>query len=86
MKTKRLFKCLMLASIIPFSTIMIANDDLQGNRTVTGKNIYIGSDVTRSKPEGPVVIESGNTTFDATNTVIIKNGFECKKGAILEIK
>lgn len=64
----------------------IQNEVYKGNRTVTGKNIYIGSDVTRSKPEGPVVIESGNTTFDATNTVIIKNGFECKKGAILEIK
>ena len=62
------------------------NETYTGTRTFTGKNIYIGSDVTRSKPEGPVIIESGNITFDATNTVIIKNGFECKKGAILEIK
>ena len=28
MKTRRLFKCLMLASIIPFSSVMIANDDV----------------------------------------------------------
>lgn len=64
----------------------IQNEIYTENETVTGKNIYIGSDVTRSKPEGPVIIESGNTTFDATNTVTIKNDFECKKGAILEIK
>lgn len=64
----------------------IQNEIYTNNRTITGKNIYIGSNVTRSKAEGPVIIENGSTTFDATNTVTIKNDFECKKGAILEIK
>ena len=53
---------------------------------ITGTDIYIGKDVTNATEEGPVVIESGSTTFDATNSVTIKNGFECKKGATLEIK
>ena len=83
--------CLTLKNYLPLiiediEGTYFQNETYTGTRTFTGKNIYIGSDVTRSKPEGPVIIESGNITFDATNTVIIKNGFECKKGAVLEIK
>ena len=64
----------------------IQNQTFNGSNTITGKDIYIGKDVTKLKEEGPVIIESGSTTFDATNSVTIKNGFECKKGAVLEIK
>ena len=49
-------------------------------------NIYIGSNISSAVEEGPVIINSGTTTFDATNSVTIKNGFECKTGAALEIK
>ena len=69
-----------------FDDTYVQNITYTGNQTITGKNIYIGKDVTRTKAEGPVVIQSGNTIFDAVNSVTIKNGFECKKGAILEIK
>ena len=64
----------------------IQNKTYSGTNVITGKDIYIGEDVTNVTEEGPVIIESGSTTFDATNSVTIKNGFECKTGATLEIK
>ena len=46
-----------------------------------------GHDVTTEKPEGPVVIESGaDVRMHGTNGVYIKNSFEVKKGATLEIR
>ena len=66
--------------------VYIQNEEYTGNRTFSGKNIYVGSNVTRSKSEGPVIIKSGNVVFDASNSVTIKNDFECKQGATLEIK
>lgn len=88
---KDLQLCLIKQNHIPvlikeFNDTYVQNITYTGNQTITGKNIYIGKDVTRTKAEGPVVIQSGNTIFDAVNSVTIKNGFECKKGAILEIK
>ena len=53
---------------------------------MTGDEIVIGRNISSAVEEGTVVIESGSTTFDATNSVTIKNGFECKIGATLEIK
>lgn len=47
--------------------------------------IFIGKDVTHSFPYGDVEINSGTTTIDSNNGVVIKNGFSLKKGARLLI-
>ncbi len=64
----------------------IQNSTYRGTNNITGNNIFIGSNVTPIKEEGPVVIESGSVVFDATNSVTIKNNFECQLGATLTIK
>ena len=68
------------------SNVIIQNQTFTNTSKITGIDIVIGSNVSKAVEEGPVIIESGSTTFDATNSVTIKNGFECKKGATLEIK
>ena len=68
-------------------SIFIQNKTFTGTNYINAeKNIYIGSNVTTLEEEGPVTIKSGKTTFDISNELIIKNNFECKIGAILEIK
>ena len=64
----------------------IQNKTYTGTNSISRKNIIIGKDVTSLKAEGDVIIERGSTTFNATNSVTIKNGFECKKGATLNIQ
>lgn len=72
--------------ITELGDIYIQNQTFTGDQSIKGYNIYIGSNVNDTLATGPVTIESGCTTFDAINTVTIKNDFECKKGTIFEIK
>ncbi len=81
--TARNYKPLLIEDLIG---TYIQNITYTGSNNISGKNIIIGRDVTPLKAEGDVIIESGSTTFDATNSVTIKNGFECKKGATLNIQ
>ena len=82
--TKDNYKPLLVTNLK--SHVIVQNQTFTNTSTITGDNITIGSNISSAVEEGPVIIQSGTTTFDATNTVTIKNGFECKKGAILEIK
>lgn len=68
------------------SKVYIQNQTFTNTSSITGSDIIVGSNVSSAIEEGPVIIKSGSTTFDATNSATIMNGFECKKGAILEIK
>ena len=65
--------------------VYIQNASFSGNTTVLGKNIFAGKDVNRGAIPGPVRIQSGNTTFQAEQTVTIKNGFQVEKGASLKV-
>ena len=46
---------------------------------------FVGSDVTTSKPQGAVSIDKGKLTNKSQGDMIIKNNFEVKLGAELEI-
>lgn len=70
---KQSVKALLMAGIIAFSTNVFADPITTPSEE---KKIELGNDTDKS----------GSTTFDATNSVTIKNDFECKKGATLEIK
>ncbi len=74
------------ALITDLASTYIQNVTYTASNNIIGRDIYIGSNINPIATEGPVVIESGSITFDATNSVTIKNGFECKMGATLEIK
>lgn len=57
------------------------------NYYIKNATISAGYDVTTSLPYGNVSVESGSKlTIRNSNSVLIKNGFECKIGGELEIK
>ncbi len=82
--TKDNYKPLLITNLE--SHVIVQNQTFTGTSIIDGDEIIVGSNISSAVEEGPVVIESGHTMFDATKTVTIRNGFECKKGAILEIK
>ena len=81
--------CVTKPGYVPYimeykDTIYIQNESLNGNNTFSARNVFIGRDVTTTKPQGPVEIESGSTIIKAKN-VTIKNNFEVTFGAELNI-
>jgi hypothetical protein len=66
--------------------IYIQNENINTNRFIGGKNIFIGNHVTTSKTQGDVIINNGaNVVFDG-KTVTFDNGFECTSGSTFEQK
>ena len=63
----------------------IQNEILTENTICTANNVLIGSDVTNLTSQGPVVISKGHTSVIAPKGAIVKNHFEVKKGATLNI-
>lgn len=70
-------------------TDFIQNEIITNNRLYISNNIVIGNNVTTQKDFGDVKIQQGssvqiNTT--GSGTITLNGGFNCEKGAILEIK
>lgn len=64
------------------NTIYIQNRVFNGSEIINGDKIEVGYDVTSSIPYGNVIINNGaNLGLNSTSETIIKNGFECQKGA-----
>ncbi|MBQ8711514.1 MAG: hypothetical protein IJ551_01625 [Prevotella sp.] len=63
----------------------LQNMTLANNRSYKSPNVMIGSDVTDRIEYGPVVVETGNTTVTASESVTISKDFEVKKGATFTI-
>lgn len=54
---------------------------------LTGFNIFSGTNVTTSKPQGPVIIQNGaNVVFDAEGDILLDEGFEVQTGSSFEAK
>lgn len=82
--------CITKAGYIPFvaycnNTEYLQNQSIAGDLNIVAGNVYAGSDVTSTKPQGPVLIQSGNVEIYGTNGVTIKNDFEVMEGATLKI-
>ena len=57
------------------------------NYYIKNATINVGYDVTTSVPYGSVSIENGSKlTISKNQSVLIKNGFECKLGGEFQIK
>ena len=86
--------CITKPGYIPYNKIFsvnqgiyIQNESINANTDYMSSNVYIGSDVKPSSPQGPVIIgERTNVKIDASNGVLIKNDFVVKVGATLEIR
>ncbi len=64
------------------NTVYIQNRIFNGSETINGDIIEVGYDVTSSIPYGNVIINNdANLRLKSTSETIIKNGFECQKGA-----
>ena len=63
----------------------IQNDTIEGTRIISALKIYVGRDVTNTKPYGDVVLGQGDITLKA-NYVEIKNSTTVPLGTTLTIK
>lgn len=66
------------------TTEYLQNKEISESVIYENDAIYVGSHVTSTEPEGPVVIESGKTTLRA-NSATLNGVTEVKLGAELEI-
>lgn len=85
--------CITKHNYIPYMVNITSKIDYIQSKVIDGKSLYTGStisigrNVTTTKPAGPVTIWPESTTIiDATNSVTLDRGFNCMKGAVLEIK
>lgn len=83
--------CITKTGYIPYIATVINQTYVQ-NRTfvgasdsITSGEIYIGSDVTTSQSQGPVIVQSGSLTITSPQKVYIKNNFKVQGGAKLKI-
>jgi len=78
------------ANYIPYiysSNCYIQNETFLGISSITAYNIWAGTNVTTTKPSGPVIIESGaNAILNADGESILSDGFEVQTGAQFEVK
>lgn len=85
------FLCITKTGYIPFvarvgPSVFLQDEIFVRDLAVFSDSTYAGSDVTTEKPQGPVSIVSGKVINKSKNEVIIKNDFEIKLGAELEIE
>ena len=84
------YLCITKPGFIPYiarvgPTVYLQNESIVRDLSVFSNNSYAGSDVTTEKAQGPVIIEKGKVTNRSSNGVFIKNDFEVKLGAEIEI-
>jgi len=69
-----------------YQDVYIQNEIISTNRYIGGRNIYVGRNVTTTKPIGDVIINNNaNVIFDAGQSVNFYGGFECSSGSSFEI-
>ncbi len=84
------YVCVSKPGYVPYieaygDTIYIQDEVLGTHCKILANKVYIGKNVTSGKPEGPVSVDAGNVSINATDGVHIKNDFTVKKGATLKI-
>lgn len=87
--------CITKEGFVPYCVDVIKKDNgdvyLQNitfntNTTVVGKNIFAGKDIKHGEAIGPVHIQNGNISFQAEQTVKVKNDFKVEAGASLKVR
>lgn len=81
--------CITKPGYVPYITtcgeMYLQNITLAGMKTYETGHAMIGSNVTEKVAQGPIVINSGNTTVNANQGATITKDFEVKSGAIFTI-
>jgi len=66
--------------------VYIQNETISTNRYISGQNIYVGNNVTTSKPTGNVLITNGAAVIFNAPNVYFSAGFENSLGSSYEVK
>ena len=82
--------CVSKPGYIPFvarigNSVVLQKENIDYDLSVFADTVNIGKNVTTDRLEGVVEISKGKTTINFNNSVIIKNGFLLKKGAMLDV-
>lgn len=85
------YLCITKPGYIPFlarvgQSVYLQDEIIIRNLSIFSNITNIGSNVTTTMPQGPVTIESGKLTNKSQDNILIKNDFEVKIGAELEIQ
>ena len=83
--------CITKPGYVPYiatcgNTVYMQNEIVNRDYEIFSSQTLAGRDVTTSKPNGSVEIRAGKTTIKSENGVTLKNSFEVRKGASLEIR
>lgn len=73
-----------IVKYLAHDTEYIQNETIAGDTVVIAKNVFVGSDVTTSRPQGPVTVSSGKTRIFGED-ITLKNNFTVVNGAELYI-
>ena len=84
------FVCITKTGYIPYlarvgTSVFLQNETIKSDLRVFSTTTDAGSNVTTLKPQGPVSIEKGKLSVRSQGNVTLKNDFEVKLGAELEI-
>ena len=84
--------CITKPGYIPYiitkehGTEYLQNETIEDEYSINCNNVVIGSNVTTTIPEGPVILENGSEVdIHGITNVYIKNDFTVKQGATLNI-
>lgn len=84
--------CISKTGYIPYrmyyatgNMVYIQNTVFDTQGVIKGGNVEIGKHVTDDLPYGQVIIEKGETSVTASNSIIIDKGFEVKLGASFSV-
>ena len=65
------------------SVLYVQNQQITSNQTFVAKEIVVGSNVTSTKPSGPITIENGaKVTFISQDGTRFEKGFRCEGGSL----
>lgn len=64
----------------------IQNQTFTESQTINADSVFVGSNVTISKPQGPVSVDNGTLRINYQDKVIIYDSFKVKSGAQLKIQ
>lgn len=85
------YLCITKTGYIPYvarvgNSVFLQNETIIKDLPIFSTTTFVGSDETTLKPQGPVTIKKGKVTNLSQGAVTIKNDFEVKLGAELEIE
>ena len=66
--------------------VYIQNQTFTESQTINADSVFIGSNVTTLKPQGPVSVDNGTLNINFQDKVIIYDNFKVKNGAQLKIQ